>query len=277
MTSNGTNPTLTIPLAGTATVAAGQLSATPATLAVGSVFVGASGTATGSLNATAANVTVTAASSNNSSFTISGLSLPAVITAGHSAAFTLTFSPQVAGAASATLTFTSNAQPVTTTAAATGTGTAAPTHSVSLSWSASSSPDISGYNIYRAIYTSSCGAYSKINGSTLDHAHRVFRRFGNRRHELLLRYYCGEFQQRRKRLLEHCFQCSDSRSINGRDFLLGRFLLGRFDRPSSARSVLKPLCQMYASWLPFLHFPCESARRSAFTRVNRLFQEILII
>jgi Protein of unknown function (DUF1573)/Abnormal spindle-like microcephaly-assoc'd, ASPM-SPD-2-Hydin len=166
VTSNGTNPTLTIPLAGTATIAAGQLSATPATLAVGSVFVGASGTASGSLNATGANVTVTAASSNNSRFTISGLSLPAVITAGHSAAFTLTFSPQVAGAASATLTFTSNAQPVTTTAAATGTGTAAPTHSVSLSWSASSSPNISGYNVYRAIYTSSCGAYSKINGST---------------------------------------------------------------------------------------------------------------
>jgi hypothetical protein len=168
VTSNGTNPTLTIPLAGTATIAAGQLSATPATLAVGSVFVGASGSASGSLNATGANVTVTAASSNNSSFTISGLSLPAVITAGHSAAFTLTFSPQVAGAANATLTFTSNAQPVTTTAAATGTGTAAPTHSVSLSWSASSSPNISGYNIYRAIYTSSCGAYSKINGSTPD-------------------------------------------------------------------------------------------------------------
>ena len=168
ITSNGTNPTLSVPLTGTATVAAGQLSATPATLAVGSVFVGASGTASGSLNATGANVTVTAASSNNSSFTISGLSLPAVITAGHSAAFTLTFSPQVAGAASATLTFTSNAQPVTTTAAATGTGTAAPTHSVSLSWGASSSSNISGYNIYRAIYTSSCGAYSKINGSTLD-------------------------------------------------------------------------------------------------------------
>ncbi|MGA9510086.1 MAG: choice-of-anchor D domain-containing protein [Candidatus Sulfotelmatobacter sp.] len=168
VTSNGTNPSLSIPLAGTATVAAGQLSATPATLAVGSVFVGASGTASGSLNATGANVTITGASSNNSNFTISGLSLPAVITAGHSAAFTLTFSPQVAGAANATLTFTSNAQPVTTTAAATGTGTAAPTHSVSLSWGASSSPNISGYNIYRAIYTSSCGAYSKINGSTPD-------------------------------------------------------------------------------------------------------------
>jgi hypothetical protein len=168
ITSNGANPSLAIALTGTATTAAAQLSATPANLAIGSVFEGASGTASGSLNASGANVTITGASSNNSSFTIGGLSLPAVITAGHSAAFTLTFSPQVTGAASAILTFTSNAQPTTTTAAASGTGTAAPTHSVSLSWSASSSPNISGYNIYRAIYTSSCGSYSKINGSTLD-------------------------------------------------------------------------------------------------------------
>jgi hypothetical protein len=114
-----------------------------------------------------ANVTVTAASTNNSRFTISGLSLPAVISAGKSVPFTVTFSPQVSGTDSATLTFTSNAQPSTTTGAATGTGTAAPTHTVSLSWGASTSPGISGYNIYRAIYLSSCGSYSKMNGSTL--------------------------------------------------------------------------------------------------------------
>jgi hypothetical protein len=167
VTSNGSNPTLSIPLAGTGTIAVGQLTATPATLPVGSVVAGTSGTASGSLNASVANVTVTAASTNNSRFTISGLSLPAVISAGKSVPFTVTFSPQVTGADSATLTFTSNAQPSTTTAAATGTGTAAPTHTVSLSWSASTSPSISGYNIYRAIYLSSCGSYSKMNGSTL--------------------------------------------------------------------------------------------------------------
>jgi fibronectin type 3 domain-containing protein len=37
-----------------------------------------------------------------------------------------------------------------------------------LSWEASSSPNISGYNVYRAVYVSSCGSYSKINGSILD-------------------------------------------------------------------------------------------------------------
>ncbi|MGA8064277.1 MAG: choice-of-anchor D domain-containing protein [Candidatus Sulfotelmatobacter sp.] len=168
ITSNASNPMLTIPVSGTGTAAAGQLTANPSTLALGSVVVGTSGTASGSLNASAANVTVTAASTNNSQFTVGGLALPITIPAGQSAPFTVTFSPPVAGAASATLTFTSNAQPATATETLTGTGTPAPAHTVSLSWSASSSSDISGYNIYRAVYTSSCGSYSKINGSTLD-------------------------------------------------------------------------------------------------------------
>ena len=148
---------------GTSTTA--QLTATPATLAAGEVVIGSSGTAEGALNATGADVTVTAATSNNSRFTIGGLSLPVSIPSGQSVAFTLTFSPQVAGADSAILTFTSNAQPSTTTESATGTGTAASSHSVSLSWNASSSPNIAGYNVYRAPYTTACGIYSKINGS----------------------------------------------------------------------------------------------------------------
>jgi hypothetical protein len=112
-------------------------------------------------------VTVTAATSSNSRFAISGLGLPVTILAGQSAPFTVTYSPLVAGADSATLTFTSNAQPATTTGTATGTGTPQPAHSVSLSWTGSTSPNISGYNIYRAIFLSSCGGYTKINGATL--------------------------------------------------------------------------------------------------------------
>jgi hypothetical protein len=37
------------------------------------------------------------------------------------------------------------------------------THSVYLSWNASASPDIYGYNVYRAVYTKSCGSFTKIN------------------------------------------------------------------------------------------------------------------
>ena len=148
---------------GTGTAAAGQLTVTPTTLGLGSLVVRTSGTASGSLTASGANVRVTAARSNNSVFSASGLSLPVIIPAGQSASFTVTFSPQVPGTASATLTFTSNAQPATTTETLTGTGTPVPTHTVNLSWNASTSSNISGYNIYRAVYINSCGSFSKIN------------------------------------------------------------------------------------------------------------------
>jgi fibronectin type 3 domain-containing protein len=36
---------------------------------------------------------------------------------------------------------------------------------VSLSWSASTSSNISGYNVYRAVYENSCGSFSKINSA----------------------------------------------------------------------------------------------------------------
>jgi hypothetical protein len=135
---------------------------------LGSVIAGLSGTGSGTLSATGASVTVTGASSNNSVFVVSGLTLPATIAAGQSIPFTVTFSPTVAGAASATLTFTaSNAQSPTTTEALTGTGTPAPVHSVNLSWTGSSSSSISGYNVYRAVYSpapvSACGGFSRIN------------------------------------------------------------------------------------------------------------------
>lgn len=163
ITSNAPNPTLTVPLSGTGVAAAGQLAVSPTALAVGSVIVGTSGSASGSLSASGASVTVTAATINNSSFSLGGLSLPVTIPAGQSAAFTVTFTPQTTGAATATLTFTTNAQQAAITESVTATGAAAPTYNVSLSWAASTSSNISGYNIYRAAYTSSCGSFSKIN------------------------------------------------------------------------------------------------------------------
>lgn len=163
VTSNGSNPTLTIPLSGTGTAVAGVLAVTPATLPIGSVVVGTSGMGSGSLKATGSNVIVSSVSSNNGAFSVSGLTLPVTITAGQSLSFNVNYSPQSTGAASATLTFTSNAQTTTTQESVTGTGTAAPVHTVSLSWNASSSTDVSGYNIYRAPYTSTCGTFAKIN------------------------------------------------------------------------------------------------------------------
>ena len=163
ITSNASNPTLTIALSGTGTTSAGQLGVSPSTIATGDVVVGTSGTASGTLNATGANVTITGASTNNTAFVVNGISPPLMILAGQSFPFTVTFSPSIAGAAAATLTLSSDAQPATTTAALSGNGTPAPVHSVNLSWNASTSSNISGYNIYRAGYTTSCGSFSKIN------------------------------------------------------------------------------------------------------------------
>ena len=40
-------------------------------------------------------------------------------------------------------------------------------HRVQLSWDASTSPYVSGYNIYRAQYTTSCGAFARINSTLM--------------------------------------------------------------------------------------------------------------
>ncbi len=164
--SNASSAVTNITLSGNGTTSSAQLAVSPATLNLGSVVVGSSGSASGTLTASGADVTITGATTSNSVFSIGGLSLPTTIPAGQSVSYSITFSPLTAGTANATLTLASNAQSSTTTEALSGSGTAAPTHTVNLSWNASSSSGISGYNIYRAVYTSSaCGSFSKINSA----------------------------------------------------------------------------------------------------------------
>ena len=141
------------------------LSVSPNPTSVGSVVVGLSGTQTGTLTATGANVVVSSVSlggTNPTEFSISGLSFPVTVTTSQPVPFTVAFTPGATGAASATASFASNASN-SPTAALTGTGLAAPVNTVTLSWTASSSSDVAGYNIYRAISTGACGSYSKIN------------------------------------------------------------------------------------------------------------------
>jgi hypothetical protein len=161
--SNASDPTLTIPLSGSATGQTGQLSLSPGTFNVGNVVVGKSGSQSGTLTAIGAGVTVSSVDPGSSEFSIRGLSLPLTIAAGASANFTVAFTPQTSGVASVTGSFTSNASNSPMIATLTGTGTPAVAHVVSLSWTASTSSNVAGYNIYRAIYTSACGSYSKIN------------------------------------------------------------------------------------------------------------------
>jgi hypothetical protein len=165
ISSDAPNPLTSLALSGTcsATSSLGQLTVSPGSKSFGSVVVGNSGVASGTLSASGANITITGASTNNSAFSVGGLSLPVNIQAGESTSFSVTFSPQVSGAASATLTFTSDAQPATAVETLTGTGAAASNLAVKLSWEPSVSSNISGYNIYRAVYEKACGSFSKIN------------------------------------------------------------------------------------------------------------------
>src|SRR5580698_90231 len=171
VTSNASNPSLSIPLSGTAvTATGGTLTAVPTTVAVpGNVAVGTSGTATGQLTAATANVIVSGVNVVGSEFVISGLSFPVTISAGSSATYTVTFSPTSSGSASTTASFASNASNAPTGVSLTGTAVAAPVYTVGLSWTASGSTGVTGYYIYRALYntsTSTCGSYTKLNPSS---------------------------------------------------------------------------------------------------------------
>src|SRR5271156_5162146 len=124
VTSDASNPSLTIPVSGTSTV--GTLSVS-SPVAVGNVVVGASGTATGTLTATGASVIVSSVSmggTNPGEFAISGVSFPVTVTTSQPVMFTVTFTPGASGAASATASFASNASNTPSLTSLTGTGTA---------------------------------------------------------------------------------------------------------------------------------------------------------
>jgi len=124
ITSDGSNPTLNIPLSGTG-VSAGTLSANPSSLAFGSVQVGNNSSKSETItNTGGSSVTITGASSGAAAFSVSGLSLPTTLTAGQSVTFSVVFAPASAGSASANLTVTSNASNPSLAVALTGTGTA---------------------------------------------------------------------------------------------------------------------------------------------------------
>ena len=162
VTSDASNTTLTVPLAGTGT-SQGQVALTPVALDFGNVTVGANASRASSLSASGASVIVSSASVSDVEFSLTGISFPLTIAAGQSVPFTLTFAPQTSGTATAVLSITSSASNAPTEALG-GNGVAPPPHGVSLSWS-NAGPGTVGYNVYRG--STSGGPYSKVN-SALD-------------------------------------------------------------------------------------------------------------
>jgi Abnormal spindle-like microcephaly-assoc'd, ASPM-SPD-2-Hydin len=161
LTSTG----LSIPLTGTGT-STGLLNMTPTALTYGNVDVGSTGTQTVTMSAIGTSVTISSAASNNAQFALEGVSFPVTIPAGQSTSFNVGFTPQTSGTQSGSLSFTSTAPNSPSLESASGVGVQ-PQYSVGLSWNASDSQNISGYNVYRAVYANACGSYAKLN-STLN-------------------------------------------------------------------------------------------------------------
>jgi hypothetical protein len=102
--------TVSAALTGAGVATTSQITASPSALSFGSLSTGQSQTLTVTLaNAGSSSVTVSQASVSSGAFMVSGLTLPASLSAGHSLTFSVVFSPTASGATSGQLAITSNA------------------------------------------------------------------------------------------------------------------------------------------------------------------------
>ncbi len=98
ITSDASNPAVTLPLAGTG-VASGMLTANPPSLTFGNVLIGSTQSlAVNVSNAGTSGINISEVSASGTGFAVSGLTAPASLAAGQSATLNVTFSPQATGA-----------------------------------------------------------------------------------------------------------------------------------------------------------------------------------
>jgi len=165
LVSNTPNSPLVVPLGGTGVSTILQLSASPASLAFGSLTTGTNATHSVTVSNTGnSSVSVSQVSASGAGFSTSGIALPLSLAAGQSTSFSVTFAPASAGNLPGSVTVVSNATNSPLVIALSGTGTTPVSHTVSLSWTPSSST-YSGFNVYRG--TTSGGPYTRVDTSMI--------------------------------------------------------------------------------------------------------------
>jgi hypothetical protein len=108
-TAGKTNSNVVLSLSGVGATP-GTLTASPTSLAFGSIQVGSNSSKSETLTNTGASaVTITQATASGAGFSVSGVTLPATVGANQSVTFTATFAPSSAGAASGALSIVSSA------------------------------------------------------------------------------------------------------------------------------------------------------------------------
>jgi hypothetical protein len=122
VTSDGSNPSLSIPLSGTG-AAPGSLSANPTSLSFGSVQTGSTASKSETVtNTGGATVSISQANVTGSEYSVSGLTLPTTLTASQSVTFTVKFSPSSTGTMNGSLSLVSDASNSPLSISLSGTG-----------------------------------------------------------------------------------------------------------------------------------------------------------
>ena len=123
LVSNAPTSPLSISLSGTGVAPTQLLGASPTSVNLGNVNLGASGSSNVTLtNNGNSNVTVSSATVTGPGFSISGVGAGTVLAPNQSATLNITFAPTVAGSAAGTVTVSSNATNSPTVVAVSGTG-----------------------------------------------------------------------------------------------------------------------------------------------------------
>jgi hypothetical protein len=132
ISSNASNPSLTIALTGIGTQ--GRLSSTPASIVFGTLLSGANeSVAVAVTNTGTASVVISSASASGAGFSISGLATPVTLTVGQVASFTAKFAPTTVGNASGSISIASNAASSPLTIALSGSATQPPPPQLTIS------------------------------------------------------------------------------------------------------------------------------------------------
>ena len=121
VTSDASNPSLTVSLSGTA-ASVGALAATTSPLSFGNVTVNQSKTLSETVtNNGGSTVTVSQVSATGTGYSVSGVTVPFTLAAGASKSFNVVFAPTTAGSPTGTLTVTSDASNPSLTVSLSGT------------------------------------------------------------------------------------------------------------------------------------------------------------
>src|SRR5205807_3117877 len=121
VTSDASNPSLTVSLSGTA-ASVGSLAATTSPLSFGSVTVNQNKTLSETItNNGGSSITVSQVSATGTGYSVSGVTVPFTLASGASKSFNVVFAPTTTGTPTGTLTVTSDASNPTLSVSLSGT------------------------------------------------------------------------------------------------------------------------------------------------------------